>query len=554
MARRATGTVDVDILADGTRAFRLRFRADGRRERLVLHERRGCGCGCGGGWTRATAAIELDNVMAKVRAGVWTPPERRAPAVPTAPPTFHEYASYWLQAKIDGALGDQPIDRNTQTDYLWRLRRHLLPFFGHRRLDEIDRELCLRFKATKLRDAAELRDTLAAGAEIRDRAGRRARPLSPSSIKKLIDTLGAVLDDAVEDGHLDHNPARGKRMRVRVPKPARTFLEMDELVALMDAASELDGAPPRQRSRPPMGAPKTRDRVAELVTDGLRPAQIADRLGLARATVSFHLARLAAEPATPYAGRRAIVATLGYSGVRVSELCDLRIGDIRLHERDGARLHIADAKTEAGIRDVQLSPDLVEELVAHLDALRRVGQPTGPDAFAFPNLRGGRLDRQRVGKIVREAQLLASDRLTARGLPPLPTTTPHSLRRTYISTALLATGFDVLFVMSQVGHADSKMTTDVYAQLQHRVKRDHGRAFDQLVQRAREQLEGADLGVIRASNGTRNGTEAGFLAPGRSSELSVEREEPRDLQGSSEVARPGLEPGTPRFSVVCSTN
>jgi hypothetical protein len=34
--------------------------------------------------------------------------------------------------------------------------------------------------------------------------------------------------------------------------------------------------------------------------------------------------------------------------------------------------------------------------------------------------------------------------------------------------------------MSQVGHADSKMTLDVYAQLEHRAKRDHGARFDEL--------------------------------------------------------------------------
>jgi len=40
------------------------------------------------------------------------------------------------------------------------------------------------------------------------------------------------------------------------------------------------------------------------------------------------------------------------------------------------------------------------------------------------------------------------------------------LRRTNISIALLANGFDVKWVMSQVGDAVSKMTLDVYAQLQ----------------------------------------------------------------------------------------
>jgi integrase len=63
------------------------------------------------------------------------------------------------------------------------------------------------------------------------------------------------------------------------------------------------------------------------------------------------------------------------------------------------------------------------------------------------------------------------------------------MRRTYISIALLANGFDVKWVMSQVGHADSKMTLDVYAQLEQRVDRRHGVAFDELVRKARPKAE-----------------------------------------------------------------
>jgi Phage integrase family len=66
---------------------------------------------------------------------------------------------------------------------------------------------------------------------------------------------------------------------------------------------------------------------------------------------------------------------------------------------------------------------------------------------------------------------LASQRLVERGLPPLPHITPHTLRRTYASIMLLATGFDVKFVQSQVGHAKGKMTLDVYNQLPDRGKR-----------------------------------------------------------------------------------
>ena len=45
-------------------------------------------------------------------------------------------------------------------------------------------------------------------------------------------------------------------------------------------------------------------------------------------------------------------------------------------------------------------------------------------------------------------------------------------------------------VMRQVGHADSKMTMDVYAQLQQRAERQHGEAFDAPVRRARVRLYG----------------------------------------------------------------
>lgn len=72
----------------------------------------------------------------------------------------------------------------------------------------------------------------------------------------------------------------------------------------------------------------------------------------------------------------------------------------------------------------------------------------------------------------------------------MPNTTSHTLRRTYISIALLANRFDVMWVMRQVGHADSHMTMDVYAHLQQRAERQHGEAFDGLVRQARERLYG----------------------------------------------------------------
>jgi integrase len=434
----------------------------------------------------------LGNIQARVRAGVWEKPEPPPTlAVPEGGavrvPTFHEYASWWLQAKVDGVLGKKPLSESTATDYRWRLRCHLLPFFAKYRLDRIDRDLCLAFKAHKLQEAKELREALDAGADMRDRLGRRAVPLSPASMRKLLDCLAGILDEAVEDGHITSNPARGRRMRVHVPKPTRTFLEMDELAALLDAAGEQDV--PIGPSEPISEAVgPTAALVAHLLAQGKRSSQIAAELGIAKSTVSFHVGRIGAHVGRGYIGRRVVVEILGRSGVRASELCDMKIGHVRLHDPDGARFHIPDSKTETGVREVQMSPDLVDAVVEHLDRLRRIGAPTGPGDFLVPNLRGGRMDRQRVAKIVGQAAQAATERLGASGLPPLPNTTPHTLRRTYISIALIANNFDVKWVMGQVGHADSKMTMDVYAQLEQRIKRDHGVRFDQLLKQARSAL------------------------------------------------------------------
>ena len=47
-----------------------------------------------------------------------------------------------------------------------------------------------------------------------------------------------MLDDAIEDGYLTENPARGKRRRLKAGKPRRTGFELDEVRSLIDAAGD----------------------------------------------------------------------------------------------------------------------------------------------------------------------------------------------------------------------------------------------------------------------------------------------------------------------------
>jgi len=73
--------------------------------------------------------------------------------------------------------------------------------------------------------------------------------------------------------------------------------------------------------------------------------------------------------------------------------------------------------------------------------------------------------------------------ISERGIAPQPKITPHALRRTYISLTLEA-GAPLPYVMDQVGHADSKTTLEIYAQVQKRVSRKNVHA-----------VNGADSGV-----------------------------------------------------------
>ena len=76
---------------------------------------------------------------------------------------------------------------------------------------------------------------------------------------------------------------------------------------------------------------------------------------------------------------------------------------------------------------------------------------------------------------------LAGERRAVRGLPRLPDkVTPHTLRHTYISIALIATKGDTAWVQDQVGHADHETTSRIYRHVIRR-RQGHGPAFDRLV-------------------------------------------------------------------------
>jgi hypothetical protein len=205
-------------------------------------------------------------------------------------------------------------------------------------------------------------------------------------------------------------------------------------------------------------------------------------------------ANLGAVNAGPYLGRRAIVEMLARGGVRVSELCDIRMRDARLHDRDGSRVRIPDASTEAGDTRgpaharPRRRPDRAPPTTSCRRSADRAGRLPVPEHPRRPHRPPARRQHpppsdHPCDRAARRAGPPAAPEHHAAHAPPdlhLDRRARERLRRQV--------------VMSQVGHADSKMTMDVYAQLEQRVERRHGTAFDELVRAAIGQQADAELG------------------------------------------------------------
>jgi integrase len=371
------------------------------------------------GWDECRAERKLEDVLAAVRTGVWQFPSP-ADKVDESEITFHEFASRWWAARA--AEGLRP---KTRQDYEWQLRKHLLPFLADYRVTDIDRSVVERYREEKLLEREQVMAAAAAGCPMRDKRGQRRKPLSNGSVNKTLVTLSQILETAVERALLTSNPASAKRLRLRTSKPTRRFLEADELRDLLVMAGEADRTSRRYRI-----------------------------------------------------GRRPMIAVMAKSGLRVTEMCQLRWRDVDVHHR---RLIVREAKTDAGVRKVDLSLDVMEELLAW-----RASRPSSAaDEFVFATESGRPRDKDNVReRVLRPATRRTNELRARRGLPGLPPVSPHALRRTYISLMIEA-GAPLPYVMRQVGHEDSRTTLEVYAQVQQRLSRENvHRAFDDLLARA----------------------------------------------------------------------
>ena len=235
MARSSIGQV-VELDRKGGRTFALRFRAYGKRRYLTLGTAEE-------GWTRAKAEEELANVLADVRRGIWKPPKPAPTVEEKEEPTFHEFASEWLNV----------APRRVRAANRRGLRACADPS-----------------PAAVLRRASALGDHRAGGRPLQGGEGPRARagPGRPAALEP---------DDQQDADPARADPRRGRPLRPDRPQPGQDEgREAEGGRAAAGAADRRAGAGPAPGGGPQPGAARDRDH-------GRRPPRLrADPPSLAR--------------------------------------------------------------------------------------------------------------------------------------------------------------------------------------------------------------------------------------------------------------------------------
>lgn len=118
-------------------------------------------------------------------------------------PTLGVYAGLWLKRKKREKLREHTID-----GYIVNLERHILPFLGHKKLDEITSRDILRWKD----DACS-------------RLMRNGKPFSAWSMSSWFSVLRNIMSDAVIEFELVRNPCDGIRApkKMKAPRRERTL-------------------------------------------------------------------------------------------------------------------------------------------------------------------------------------------------------------------------------------------------------------------------------------------------------------------------------------------
>lgn len=145
---------------------------------------------------------------------------------------------------------------------------------------------------------------------------------------------------------------------------------------------------------------------------------------------------------------KAMLELLYATGIKVSELIDLKVSDINLQI---GILHMHNSKGE---RIIPIYPEAVKVITKYLNEVRPIIAINVKEDRLFTNMSGGSLSRQGFWKIIKHYADLAKIEKDI---------TPHTLRHSF-AAHLLENGAQLKDIKEMLGHSDIS-STQIYAQL-----------------------------------------------------------------------------------------
>lgn len=351
--------------------------------------------------SKAEADAAGDKIKGELGAGTHTPV--------SASKTVKEAADIWL-ANCTGLGGHEKLERSTIEEYQRHVDLYIAPKEGDHGIGNI--------KLAKLTRP----DVTAFLQRLADKG------LSPAMVRKVRVSLGALLNEAVEQALVGQNVARIGRRR----SSATTKRHRKRLKAGIDFPTKDEI-----------------DRMIEAADDKFRPA----------------------------------LMTLIYTGIRTSELrgmtwdaIDFKARELRVYQRADRWNVIGPPKSDSSNRTIEMADQLVKELRAW-----KIRAPKGDLRLAFPNSEGGILDHGNLygrafGGCQERAKLMVpTGEKDEDGNPILRQKYGlHALRHAAASL-FFGKGFDAKEVQELLGHSSIAVTMDIYVGLIPDKKRDRER-------------------------------------------------------------------------------
>lgn len=302
---------------------------------------------------------------------------------PGASITVDQAGELW----IERAERDQLV-RSTRQQYRQHLKHHIAPVIGSLKLAELTAPRIYQFVDDMLRTT------------------------SRATSRKVLTSLGSILEEAVRRGLHSHNPARG----IRIPKASAEEREGDTVE--MPTKEEL------------------------------------------RALLQHAEGRW-----------RPIVVSAMLTGMRGSELrglkwpdVDLKDGVIHVRRRVDAWNNFGPPKSKAGKRDIPLAPMVVSELKRW-----RLACPKGELDLVFPSPAGAVLSHSCIlkdgfGPLQLKAGITREEKRADGETAVKPKYGLHALRHA-AAALFIEQGFGPKRIQTIMGHASIKITFDLYGYL-----------------------------------------------------------------------------------------